>query len=151
MGFFLDESSVCYSNNLSDILTKFLSIKSKLFIDLNWELLKLHWHLLGLLISLPSCGMDSIEYVLLVTCVIFLMLGWQHHYSSLFQKCWRYDFMMCPETALSWRCTHTSIVAKGAIRSSLPPFQNTVVLKNYPLKSEKILCIRWISPSILST
>ena len=146
------------------IWSELLSIISKLLNDLNWELLELHIHLLGPLISPVSCGMGSIEYVLLVTCVIFLSLGGHHQYLSLFHKCPLYDSMICPdryasntnlqikirnntETALSWKYTHTSIAAKSDNKKFITPFSTHSCSKNCAFfKPEIIFSIRLISP-----
>ena len=45
---------------------------------------------------------------------------------------------MNTETALSWKCTHSSIAAKGGNKKFITPFSNTFVLKNCAFKSEKI-------------
>ena len=146
------------------IWSELLSIISKLLNDLNWELLELHIHLLGPLISPVSCGMGSIEYVLLVTCVIFLSLGGHHQYLSLFHKCPLYDSMICPdryasntnlqikirnntETALSWKYTHTSIAAKSDSKKFITPFSTHSCSKHCAFfKPEIIFSIRLISP-----
>ena len=55
---------------------------------------------------------------------------------------------MNTETALSWKCTHSSIAAKGGNKKFITPFSNTFVLKNCAFKSEKITQMwrRWDTP-----